>query len=131
MSLNSNLKAFTYSTLAGLGLASVVSAASGVANVGSAVGCLCSNLVAILPVVSMLMIIGAGVVYAAGQIMGAETRARANTWATAMLVGAIIGILIVTVAPSILSTMYGSTGSIQLGTNAGGFVCDAANAGAC
>lgn len=55
----------------------------------------------------MLMIIGAGVVYASGQLMGAETRARANTWATAMLVGAIIAILIVVVAPPVLGLMYG------------------------
>lgn len=66
-----------------------------------------ADLTDVLPVISMLLVISAGVTYTAGQLTGAETRARANTWATAMLVGAIIGIVIVTVAPPILSILYG------------------------
>jgi len=68
----------------------------------------------------MLMIIVAGVLYAAGQMMGAETRARSNVWATACLTGALIAILIVVIAPSVLATIYGSgwanytTGSDQV-----------------
>ncbi|MCX8196930.1 MAG: hypothetical protein N3G80_01290, partial [Candidatus Micrarchaeota archaeon] len=67
--------------------------------------------------VTMLMIVFAAVVYAGGQMMGAETRARANVWATAALVGAIIGVLILAVAPPVLSYMYkGTTGAIDLST---------------
>ncbi len=55
---------------------------------------ICGNVKAIVPVVALLMFITAGAVYAAGQIMGAETRARANVWATAMLVGGIIGLIL-------------------------------------
>ena len=78
----------------------------GLGKVSDAARQMYNDLAGVVPVVSMLMVIGAGVVYAAGQMMGAETRARANTWATAMLVGAIIGILIVVVAPSILKIFY-------------------------
>ncbi|MEM4634044.1 MAG: hypothetical protein QW275_02725 [Candidatus Anstonellaceae archaeon] len=67
---------------------------------------LCSGLKDLLPVASMLMVVVAGVIYAAGQIMGAETRARANVWATAALTGALIGVLIYAVAPSILTTIF-------------------------
>ena len=85
--------------------------------VGKAVDDMCIQLTGVLPVASMLMVIGAGVVYAAGQMMGAETRARANTWATAMLVGALIGILIVVVAPSILKILYPQqAGNFSCGT---------------
>jgi len=60
----------------------------------------------------------AGVIYAAGQIMGAETRARANVWATAALTGALIGVLIYAVAPSVLDTIYGgTTGSVKCGAS--------------
>ncbi len=62
----------------------------------------------VLPVIAMLMIIVAGVIYAAGQMMGAETRARANVWATAALTGALIAILIVVIAPSVFSIIYGT-----------------------
>ncbi len=79
---------------------------TGIARISDAATQMCNDLACVLPVVSMLMIIGAGVVYVAGQMMGAETRARANTWATAMLLGAVIGILIVVVAPAVLHTLY-------------------------
>ncbi|OIO21347.1 hypothetical protein COV61_01350 [Candidatus Micrarchaeota archaeon CG11_big_fil_rev_8_21_14_0_20_47_5] len=70
---------------------------------------LCTFINSIIPIVVMLMLVGAGAVYAGGQMMGAETRARANVWATSMLVGALIGIVIVAVAPGILETMYGGS----------------------
>ena len=61
----------------------------------------------------MLMIILAGVIYAAGQMMGAETRARANVWATACLTGALIAILIVVVAPPVLNAIYNQGSGIR------------------
>ncbi len=101
-----NMKALAYSTLTALGFSAISFAQSGLARVGCAVGCMCYQLINVLPVVSMLMIIGAGVVYAIGQMMGAETRSRATTWGQAMLIGAIIGILIVVVAPAVLTILY-------------------------
>lgn len=70
---------------------------------------LCRNVKGLIPIVSFLLIVMAGVIYAIGQVMGAETRARASVWATAMLIGAIIGILIVVIAPPVLQQMYGGT----------------------
>ena len=72
---------------------------------------LCSGLTQMLPVAAMLMIILAGVIYAAGQMMGAETRARTNVWATACLTGALMAILIAVVAPSVLNMIYNPSGS--------------------
>ena len=83
--------------------------ASGLSNVAQAINDLCVGLKTMLPVAAMLMIILAGVIYAAGQMMGAETRARANVWATAALTGALIAILISVVAPSVLNTIYNPT----------------------
>jgi len=79
--------------------------------VNSAMLQLCKSVKELLPIAAMLMIVIAGVIYAAGQMMGAETRARANVWATAALVGAIIAILIVVIAPPVLSIIYPSTGT--------------------
>lgn len=78
-----------------------------VAKVNDAVFFLCNGLIALLPVVAMLMIVIAGVIYAAGQVMGAETRARANVWATAALTGALIAVLIYAIAPGVLSAILG------------------------
>ena len=93
----------------------------GISNVTDAISSLCQGLTSLLPVAAMLMIVIAGVIYAAGQVMGAETRARANVWATAALTGALIGILIYAVAPSVLSLIYDNSGTSITG-GAGG-VC--------
>jgi len=83
-------------------------AVSGLSSVNSAMTALCQGLTQMLPVAGMLMIILAGVIYASGQMMGAETRARANVWATACLTGALMAILIAVVAPSVLNMIYPS-----------------------
>ena len=77
-------------------------------NLPTAISDLCVALQTLLPVVAMLMVIVAGVIYASGQIMGAETRARANVWATAALTGALIALLIWAVAPGVLSAIWGA-----------------------
>ena len=79
---------------------------SGLSKVSSAISDLCTGLTQMLPVAAMMMIILAGVIYAAGQMMGAETRARTNVWATAALTGALMAILIAVVAPSVLNMIY-------------------------
>ena len=91
-------------------LASSVFAVSGLSAVSSAMQSLCQGLTQMLPVAAMLMIVMAGVIYAAGQMMGAETRARTNVWATAALTGALMAILISVVAPSVLNTIYNPSG---------------------
>ncbi len=68
---------------------------------------LCSGLQTLVPIAAMLMILLAAVIYATGQMMGAETRARANVWATSCLTGALIGILISAVAPAVLGIIAG------------------------
>ena len=68
--------------------------------------CMVKNL---LPVVALLMVFAAAVIYALGQMLGAEIRARANVWAHAMFIGAIIGILLSLVVPWILKTIYADT----------------------
>ena len=61
--------------------------------------------------VFLVLIILAAIVYAGGQLLGAETRARANVWATAMFTGAIIGGLIYLIVPALLDQlMFGSEG---------------------
>ena len=71
----------------------------------SALRDLCIGLRSLVPIAAMLMILLAAVIYATGQMMGAETRARANVWATSCLTGALIGIIIASVAPAVLDIM--------------------------
>jgi hypothetical protein len=81
-------------------------ASSGVSGLSSALCVLYSALTQIIPVVCLILVVLAGVVYAAGEMTGAETRARAHTWATGMIVGAVVGLVIILIAPSILGALY-------------------------
>ena len=83
-------------------LASFVFASTPTSQLKVALTALCNGLSQMVPVAAMLMVLLASVIYATGQMMGAETRARANVWATSALTGAIIGILISVIAPSVL-----------------------------
>jgi len=69
---------------------------------------LCSSIKGLLPVAAMLLVVTGAVIYAAGQMTGAETRARANVWATACLTGALIATIIFAVAPAVIGTIYGA-----------------------
>jgi hypothetical protein len=68
---------------------------------------LCSDLKNMIPTLAMLLVISGAVIYASGQFFSAETRARANVWATSCITGAIIGLLISQLAPVILSAIVG------------------------
>lgn len=63
-----------------------------------------------LGLVAMVLIVLAGAIYAIGQILGAETRARAAVWATAMLTGAVIGIIIYLITPYLVSVLLSGSG---------------------
>jgi len=93
-------------------LLNVLAAATMLTSVQEAVSEMCISLKSLLPVVAMTMLILGGVIYAAGQMMGAETRARGNVWATACLTGALIAILIVIVAQPVLQMIYGDLGTV-------------------
>jgi len=87
------------------------------AGLQSALKTLCSMSQQFLGITVMVLIVLAGVVYAIGQVMGAETRARAAVWATAMLTGAVIGIIIYIVTPALVRVLVGNTG-VTVGTEA-------------
>ncbi len=73
---------------------------------------LCTTIKDMLGVGMMLMIVSAAIVYSVGQVMGAETRARASVWATSMFNGAIIAALIYLIVPWMLNKMLEQSGVI-------------------
>ncbi|MGV8176338.1 MAG: hypothetical protein ACP5NX_00880 [Candidatus Bilamarchaeaceae archaeon] len=83
-------------TLLGTALAAETSGLS------SAICTMVGTVKAALGGIMLLLIIMAAAVYAIGQTLGAETRARASVWATAMFTGAIIAGIIMFVAPIII-----------------------------
>lgn len=89
-----------------LNLISLTSASSGLS---SALNQLCVMSQQFLGIAVMVLIVLAGTIYAIGQVLGAETRARASVWATAMLTGAIIGVIIYIVTPVIVRALIGNT----------------------
>ncbi|MBI5229234.1 hypothetical protein HY991_03925 [Candidatus Micrarchaeota archaeon] len=76
--------------------------ASSPENISKAMGSMCDIVKNALAVGMLLLVVLAAIVYAVGQDMGAETRARASVWATAMFTGALIAALIYILLPNIL-----------------------------
>jgi hypothetical protein len=93
----------------GVAFATEETTTAGATGLQTALKNLCETSRSLLAVGAMLMIILAAAVYAVGQILGAETRARASVWATAMLTGAVIGIIIYIVVPWIIGMISGTT----------------------
>jgi hypothetical protein len=91
-------------------------------NIATALASLCKTSQSFLGIAIMLLVILAGATYAIGQILGAETRARATVWATAMLTGAIIGALIYVVLPPVVVSLTGEPLSCTAGGQ--GQTCD-------
>jgi len=98
----------------------VMSALASAQGIIDQLGTICGTMVSIVPIVALLMFITAGLVYVAGQIMGAETRSRANVWSTAMLVGGIIGLVLAASAPYFLQVFSQAAlgGTSLVGTEA-------------
>ncbi len=84
-------------------------------SVVSAMNSLCATAQTFLSVGAMLLVVLAAAVYAIGQILGAETRARASVWATAMITGAVIGIVIYLIVPTLLNMMMPNVGTVACG----------------
>jgi len=91
-----------------------VSFAGGAENIRSALSELCSYATLFLSAAIIIMILLAGAIYAIGQIMGAETRARASVWATAMLTGAVIAAIIYLITPYILVRLLAGTTDVSI-----------------
>src|SRR3989338_9757857 len=87
-----------------------ITSANGANGIGDALKGLCKQVKTFLGAAMVLMILLAAITYAVGQVMGAETRARATVWATAMLTGAVIGAIIYIITPYVIKTIIG-TGS--------------------
>jgi len=87
-------------------------------NIYTAMRWLCNTARSMLGAVAMVLVVMAGVTYAIGQVLGAETRARAAVWATAMLTGAVIGLVIYIVMPYVIGALFTGT------AGGGGNPCD-------
>jgi hypothetical protein len=65
----------------------------------------------ILPTLALIMFLFAGLAYAAGQVFGAEMRAKAQGWSMSLLVGGIVGIFIAVLAPILVNIFVQMTGN--------------------
>jgi len=81
---------------------SAVAFASSSISTGPITAALCSVrmiVVQVLPTLALVLFFLAGLAYAAGQVFGAETKARAQNWAMSLIVGGIVGIMLAVMAP--------------------------------
>lgn len=101
------------SMLHGADCSAATMGSSGLAKVCTTVKEVCTQIRQLIPAVALLMVFSSAVIYTGGQWTGAETRARANVWSTNMLVGAIMGLLISTIGPFVISQLWPTGGTID------------------
>ena len=63
---------------------------------------ICVSMVNVLPILFIVLLVMAAVVYGVGHVFGAEMRSKATSWATTMVVGAVISLLIFVLARPLL-----------------------------
>ena len=91
-----------------LAFASLAFATSSVAStINEQLISLVNMLRSIVPVIALGLFVFAGIVYAVGQVFDVQTRQKAQNWAMAMIVGGIIGIIIVIIAPWLVDFLLG------------------------
>lgn len=71
---------------------------------------ICVDIKATMPLIAFTLLVFAGLIYAGGQVLGAEFRSRSNAWATTIAIGALIGLIIAFSAPWIVSTIASAAG---------------------
>ncbi len=78
---------------------------SGISQLNAGFSSIACSLFGLLPPLAMVLVILAAVIYAAGQVGGAEFRANAGRWATALIVGAVLALVLVLLLPGILNAL--------------------------
>jgi hypothetical protein len=75
---------------------------------------ICFNIRAIMPVVSLTLLVVAGLIYAIGKVLGQEFRSKTESWATTIVIGAILGLVLAIAAPFIVNTLTESLGMEEM-----------------
>jgi drug/metabolite transporter (DMT)-like permease len=75
---------------------------------------ICYSMRAMMPVVSLTLLVVAGLVYAIGKVLGQEFRSKTESWATTIVIGAVLGLVLAVSAPFIIQTLTESLGMDEM-----------------
>lgn len=103
-----NMKNYTMIAFFAFVMLGNIMAATNSGNLSSSLDNIKTQILTIVPVVSLMMIVLAGLIYGIGQVMGAEIRGRSAVWAQALLIGAILGLLIAALADPLVNLFKGA-----------------------
>ena len=91
-------------------MATVYAASAAADTISQAVCSLYNVLKSLLPIIGFVLFVLAGVAYAAGNFFGAEMKSKAQGWGMTALVAGIIMLVILLMAPLLITALYPSTG---------------------
>ena len=72
----------------------------------SAMNYLCVTIRSMLPIIAILLFAFAGLVYGVGQVFGASMRESAKNWATSMIIGAVVSLIIWVIARPLIAAFF-------------------------
>lgn len=80
------------------------------AGVGELINNVCFQIRNILPLISVILLVIAGLIYAIGKVLGQEYRSKTESWATTIIIGAVLGLILGVSAPFIVKTICDAMG---------------------
>ena len=81
-----------------------------VAGPGELMNNICFQVRSIMPLVSLTLLVIAGLIYAIGKVLGQEFRSKSESWATTIAIGSILGLILAVSSPLIVQTLTESMG---------------------
>jgi drug/metabolite transporter (DMT)-like permease len=87
--------------------------------IGELMNNICVQIRSLIPLVSVSLLVIAGMVYAIGKVLGQEFRSKSESWATTIAIGAILGLILAVSAPLIVETLIDA-----MGMEASEFTCE-------
>lgn len=76
--------------------------------VGELLNNICVYVSSMVPIISVILVVIAGLVYSIGKVLGQEYRAKTETWATTIVIGAVLGLILALSAPFIVGVLVES-----------------------
>ena len=69
------------------------------AGIGELINNICFQIRSIVPLMAVSLLVIAGLIYAIGKVLGQEFRSKSESWATTIIIGAVLGLILAVSAP--------------------------------
>ena len=66
----------------------------------------CYGIRSIMPLIALTLFIIAALIFGVGKVLGQEYRSKSEKWATTILIGSILGLILAVASPFVIAMLY-------------------------